>query len=223
MTIYPGKATVLPTEPPKPKMRGWLHLGMTPLAIIGGVLLVVLAPSPAEKVGSAIWLGGALLLFGTSAAYHLGNWTPGTKAALRRWDHANIFIFIASTYTPIALSVLDTRSATLLLSLIWGFALVAVLVRVFWQSAPRWVDVIAYLGLGWAGVWWLPAFWTEGSPAVVILILLGGIAYSIGALVYARKLPNPSPTWFGFHEVFHAFTLLAAMIHFAAICVAIFA
>lgn len=223
MTTHPGETTVIETDQTKPKLRGWLHLGMTPLAVIGGVLLVVLAPTVPTKVGSAIWLGGALLLFGTSAAYHLGNWTPATKAALRRWDHANIFIFIAATYTPIALAVLDRSSATLLLSVIWGFAVVAVLVRVFWQSAPRWVDVIAYLGMGWAGVWWLPAFWTEGSPAVVILIVLGGLAYTIGALIYARKLPNPSPTWFGFHEVFHAFTLLAAMIHFAAICVAIFA
>lgn len=206
----------------KPRLRGWLHFGMTPLAIIGGVLLIVLAPTTASKIGGAIWLAGSVMLFGTSAAYHLGHWSPRTKAALRRWDHANIFVFIASTYTPIGLALLDPLQATILLAVVWGIAIVALLIRIFWQTAPRWVDVACYLGLGWTGVGWLPAFWTAGGPAVVILIVAGGLVYSIGALVYARKRPDPSPTWFGFHEVFHACTVLAAMLHFAAICVAVF-
>ena len=205
-----------------PRLRGWLHLGMTPLVLVGGILLIALSPTAATKIGSAIWLAGALLLFGTSAIYHVGSWEPGVKAALRRLDHANIFVFIAATYTPIALALLSPSSATVLLALIWSVAVAGVLIRVFWHTAPRWLDVVCYLLLGWAGVGWLPAFWASGGPAVVILILLGGLVYSAGAVVYGRKSPDPSPTWFGFHEVFHACTIAAAACHFAAIAVAIF-
>lgn len=205
----------------KPRLRGWLHLGMTPVVLIGGVLLVVLAPTLAGRIGSAVWLAGALLLFGTSAAYHLGDWTPATRAALRRWDHANIFVFIAATYTPLALTMLPTAEATKLLVLIWSVGVVGLVVRVFWHTAPRWLDVACYLGMGWAGIAWLPAFWAQ-SPLVVLLIALGGLFYTVGALIYARKLPNPSPAWFGFHEVFHACTIAAALAHFAAIAVALF-
>jgi hemolysin III len=205
----------------KPRLRGWLHLGATPLAIVGGVLLIVLSPTIAGKIGAAVWLAGAVLLFGTSAAYHLGDWKPRTKAALRRWDHANIFAFIAATYTPIAVALL--ADPTVMLVLIWSIAVAGMAVQISWPTAPRWLNVACYLGMGWAGVGWLPAFWTLGGPAVVILILLGGVAYSLGAVVYARKWPNPSPTWFGFHEIFHACTVIAAGCHFAAITVAIFA
>ncbi|MFN8137697.1 MAG: hemolysin III family protein [Propionicimonas sp.] len=205
----------------KPRLRGWLHLGMTPVVLIGGVLLVVLAPTVAGRIGSAVWLAGALLLFGTSAAYHLGDWKPATRAALRRWDHANIFVFIAATYTPLALTMLPTAEATKLLVLIWSVGVVGLVVRVFWHTAPRWLDVACYLGMGWAGIAWLPAFWAQ-SPLVVLLIALGGLFYTVGALIYARKLPNPSPAWFGFHEVFHACTIAAALAHFAAIAVALF-
>lgn len=206
---------------PKPRLRGWLHLGMTPVVLVGGVLLVVLAPTVAGRIGSAVWLAGALLLFGTSAAYHLGDWKPATRAALRRWDHANIFVFIAATYTPLALTMLPTAEATKLLVLIWSVGVVGLVVRVFWHTAPRWLDVACYLGMGWAGIAWLPAFWAQ-SPLVVLLIALGGLFYTVGALIYARKLPNPSPAWFGFHEVFHACTIAAALAHFAAIAVALF-
>jgi hemolysin III len=205
----------------RPRLRGWLHLGMTPLVVVGGVLLVVLAPNLPARVGSAVWLAGSLLLFGTSAAYHLGNWRPGVKAALRRWDHANIFVFIAATYTPLALVLLSAGEATKLLWLIWSVGIVGLLVRVFWHTAPRWLDVACYLGMGWAGLAWLPEFWAQ-SPVVVLLIALGGLFYTVGALIYARKLPNPSPEWFGFHEIFHACTVAAAACHFAAIAVAIF-
>ena len=212
----------VPAIPDKPRLRGWLHLGMTPLVLVGGVLLVILAPSLAGRVGGAVWLAGALLLFGTSATYHLGRWTPTTLARLRRLDHANIFVFIAATYTPLALTMLPPGEATKLLVLIWTVGVVGLVVRVFWHTAPRWLDVACYLLMGWAGVAWLPALWSV-SPVVVILIGLGGLAYTLGALVYARKLPNPSPAWFGFHEIFHACTLVAAACHFAAIAVGVFA
>ncbi len=206
----------------KPKLRGWLHLGATPLAAIGGIVLIVLAPTLAGKVGAGIWLAGAMLLFGTSAAYHLGSWSPRLKGALRRWDHGNIFVFISATYTPMALTLLTPASATALLVLIWSVAVVGVVLQVFWPTAPRWLNVACYMALGWAGLGWLPAFWAAGGPAVVILILVGGLAYSIGAVIYGRKRPNPWPKWFGFHEIFHALTVVAAACHFAAITVAIF-
>ncbi len=212
----------VPVTPDKPRLRGWLHLGMTPLAVVGGVLLVILAPSLSGKLGSAVWTGGALLLFGTSAAYHLGDWAPRTTALLRRWDHANIFIFIAATYTPLALTLLPGGEAQKLLVLIWSVAFVGLLGRVFWQGAPRWLDVVYYLGMGWAGLAWLPAFWVNGGPLVVGLIGLGGLFYTVGAVVYGRKKPNPSPEWFGFHEIFHACTIAAALCHLAAIAVAVF-
>lgn len=216
------EASAVPVTPDKPRLRGWLHLGMTPLVVVGGGLLVLLAPNLTGKVGAAVWLAGALLLFGTSAVYHLGNWGPAARAALRRWDHANIFIFIAATYTPLSLALLPAGEATTLLVLIWSVGVIGLVVRVFWHTSPRWLDVACYLGMGWAGIAWLPAFWAR-SPLVVGLIALGGLFYTIGALVYGRKAPNPSPEWFGFHEIFHACTLAAAICHFAAIAVAIFA
>ncbi len=206
----------------KPKLRGWLHLAATPLVMVGGIWLMVLAPTMAGKIGSGVWLAGSVLLFGTSAAYHLGTWSPAMNAALRRWDHGNIFVFISATYTPLALALLTPAGATTLLWLIWSIAAVGVTLQVFWPTAPRWLNVASYLLLGWAGLGWLPTFWIVGGPTVVILIALGGLAYTIGAVIYGRKRPNPWPNWFGFHEIFHALTLVAAACHFAAIYVAIF-
>jgi hemolysin III len=206
----------------KPKLRGWLHLGATPLVIIGGILLIVFAPTMPGKIGAAVWLAGSVLLFGTSAAYHLGTWSPAMKDALRRWDHGNIFVFISATYTPLALALLTPEGATTLLWLIWSIAALGVTLQVFWPTAPRWLNVGSYLLLGWAGFGWLPTFWVVGGPWVVILIILGGLAYTVGAVIYGRKRPNPWPNWFGFHEIFHALTLVAAGCHYAAITVAIF-
>lgn len=209
------------TTPTKPRLRGWLHLGMAVLVVLCGSVLLVLAPTAAGKVGVAVWLVGATILFGTSAAYHLGNWEPGVKATLRRLDHANIFIFIAATYTPLALVLLPPADAAGLLALIWTVAACGVILQVFWTTAPRWLNVACYLLMGWAGIGWLPEFWANGGPLVVLLIALGGLVYSVGAVVYARKWPDPWPEWFGFHEIFHAATIVAAACHFAAIALAV--
>ena len=167
----------------KPRLRGWLHLGMTPVVLVGGILLIVFSPTLATKVGSAVWLAGSLLLFGTSATYHIGGWRPGVKGVLRKVDHPNIFVIIAATYPPIALALLDRPNATALLVLIWLVAVAGVLIQAFWAGAPRWVNVASYLLMGWAGTGWLPAFWVSGGPAVVILIILGGLVYTVGAVV----------------------------------------
>ncbi len=201
----------------KPRLRGWLHAATVPVALVGGVLLIVLAPTVPGRVGAAIYLGCSLLLFGNSAVYHRGRWQPRVRAVLRRVDHANIFLFIAATYTPLTLLLLSGTSQLALLVLIWSAALLGVLFRVFWLGAPRWLYVVLYLAMGWAALGWLDQFWAAGGPLVVALVAGGGLLYSVGAVVYALKRPNPFPTWYGFHEIFHTCTILAACCHFAAI------
>lgn len=214
-------ADLTPTT--KPVMRGWLHAGMTPVVVIAGVFLLALAPGTAGRVGTGVWLFGALVLFGTSAVYHRGTWTPPVLSVLKRLDHANIFIFIAATYTPLALVLLEGSREILLLSLVWGIAIAGVAITLLWPTRPRWLDVALYVPMGWVAVGWMGDFWVAGGPAVVLLLVLGGVIYTFGAAVYALKWPNPSPTWFGFHEIFHACTIAAAACHFAAIAVAVLA
>ncbi len=214
-------ATADTARPDKPLLRGWLHAGMIPVVILGGVLLIVFGTGTAGRVGAAVWLAGSLVLFGTSAVYHRGTWSPPVLRLLRRFDHANIFLFIAATYTPLALVMLSPGQATALLVLIWTVALVGIGVTLIWPERPRWLDVVLYLLMGWAGLGWLGAFWVAGGPAVVWLIAIGGLFYTVGAVIYARKKPDPSPTWFGFHEIFHACTVAAALTHFAAIALVV--
>jgi hemolysin III len=206
----------------KPKLRGWLHASAVPLSLVGGILLIVYASTPLGRVGGAVYLAGSLLLFGTSATYHRFGWGRTGAAILRRMDHSNIYLFIAATYTPLALLLLSGRSRILLLVCIWGAAILGVLFRVLWLSAPRWLYTVLYIAMGWAAVAWLPELWASGGPLVIGLIGAGGLIYTAGAVVYALKRPNPSPTWFGFHEIFHTCTVLAAGCHYAAIALITF-
>ncbi len=213
--------TASPLPPlPKPRLRGWLHLGMAPLVQLAGLIVIVATPSLVGRIGLAVYLVAASVLFGTSALYHRGSWSAKASAVLRRLDHANIFLFIAGTYTPLALMLLDTANATLLLVLVWAIAAVGICVKVLWMGAPRWLYTGLYLAMGWVALGWLVPFWHTGGPLIVVLIALGGLVYTAGAVVYARRFPDPSPTWFGFHEIFHACTIVAAMCHFAAIAIA---
>ncbi len=205
----------------KPLLRGWSHAGMTPLVLIAGVTLMVLSPTSAGRIGAAVWLAGSLVLFGNSALYHLGSWTPPVQQLLRRIDHANIFLFIAATYTPLALTLLSPDQTVLLLLVIWAVAAAGIAVTLIWPERPRWLDVALYLLMGWVGLGWLGSFWAVGGPAVVWLIAIGGLFYTVGAVIYARKSPNPWPAWFGFHEIFHACTIAASACHFAAIALAV--
>lgn len=206
----------------KPKLRGWLHAGMAPLATAGGIVLVVLAPDAAARAAAAVYLAASLLLFGTSAIYHRFYWSPKGDAILRRMDHANIYIFIAGTYTPLAVLLLPARSAATLLTLVWSAAVAGLLFRLLWLSAPRWLYTALYIAMGWGALFWLPQFYTNGGVAVFTLILAGGLLYTGGAIVYARKRPDPSPTWFGYHEIFHACTILAFACHYIAISLAMY-
>jgi hemolysin III len=207
--------------PVKPRLRGWLHAGMAPVAVVLGVVLVVLSPSP-YRWAAALYSLTAIMLFGTSALYHRVEWSPRTKVLLKRLDHSNIFLIIAGSYTPFAVVLLAPDQARTLLVLVWSGALAGVLFRVFWVGAPRWLYTPIYIALGWVAVFYLPAFWRAGGPAVVILLALGGLAYSAGGVVYALKRPNPSPTWFGFHEVFHALTLAGFLLQYVAVSLVLY-
>jgi hemolysin III len=199
----------------KPTWRGWIHAATFPVAIVAGIVLIALAQGPAAKWSSAVFMATSLLLFGNSALYHRFNWGPKTKATLKRIDHANIVLLIAGTYTPIAVLGLPTDQAVLLLSLVWGGAVIGILFRVFWINAPRWLYVALYLVLGWAAVMYLPELWQASIP-MVILVAVGGLLYTGGAIVYAMKRPNPWPGHFGFHEIFHVCTVLAFLCHWTA-------
>jgi hemolysin III len=200
----------------KPRLRGWLHAGMAPLALAAGIVLISLAKTPAGVVGGAVFLTASVLLFGTSGVYHRGTWGARGQAILRRMDHSNIYVFIAATYTPLALILLDGASRMILLVLIWSAAVGGLLFRL-WLSAPRWLYTVLYIAMGWTALGWLGAFYHAAAPAVLILILAGGICYTLGAIVYARKRPDPSPAWFGYHEIFHVGTIAGFVCHYAAI------
>lgn len=206
--------------PVKPRLRGWIHLVMTPIALVGGLVLIWRTPTQAGRLAATIYLLTALMLFGDSALYHRGQWSVRQDAILRRFDHSNIAIFIAGTYTPLSVGMLRGNSRVLLLSIIWGCAAIEVLCRNLWMDAPRWLYTALYIVMGWTAVFWLGQFWHVGGPAIVLLLLAGGLFYTFGAVVYAMKRPNPSPQWFGFHEIFHAGTALGAICHFAAIWLA---
>ena len=214
----------------KPRLRGWLHLGIAPLALAAGVVLVVLSPTPAIRVGNLLFTGSALLLFTVSAVYHRGTWSPPVWRVLRRFDHSNIFLLIAGSYTPFSLMLLEGAAREVLLTVVWTGAILGVLFRVFWAGAPRWLYVPIYLALGWAAIFFIPGFY-EGAmalgtgigSAVFVLILAGGALYTFGGIVYGVKRPDPWPRWFGFHEVFHSFTILAFAAHYVGVSLATYA
>lgn len=202
----------------KPSWRGWIHAGTFPVAVILGVILLVLAEGAAALAGSAIFFASSLLLFGTSALYHRVNWGPTVKAVFRRIDHANILLLIAGTYTPISLLCLPSGKSMLLLGIIWTGALLGIGFRIFWIGAPRWLYVALYLLLGWAALVYIVDLF-RASWITMTLVLIGGIIYSLGAVVYGTKRPNPLPRVFGFHEIFHALTVLAFVCHWIAVLI----
>jgi len=200
----------------KPSWRGWIHVGTFPIAIVLGVILVVMADGVAAKVSSSIFFASSLLLFGTSALYHRIDWSPKVKAIFKRIDHANIFLLIAGSYTPISVLALPPEKATLLLWLVWSGAALGIGFRVFWVGAPRWLYVPLYVLLGWAAMMFIVDFF-QNAPVTMILIIAGGLLYTVGAVFYGLKRPNPFPGKFGFHELFHTCTLLAFLCHWVGI------
>jgi hemolysin III len=207
-------------EEVKPKLRGWLHAVTSPLTLAAGIVLIVLSPTQETRVGSIVFTLTALLLFTVSAVYHRGTWSPRTWAFLRRFDHANIFLLIAGSYTPFTLLMLEGSDRTTLLTVVWGGALLGVLFRIFWTDAPKWLYVPIYVGLGWAAIFFADDFVRNGGVAVLVLLAVGGLLYTLGGAVYGFQRPDPFPSWFGFHEVFHALTILAFITHYVGLSVA---
>lgn len=201
----------------KPRLRGWLHFAAAPFSLVLGLALMVVTPSEGLRAAVAVYVATTVLLFGVSAAYHLGAGSPRVNAFLRTLDHANIYLFIAGSYTPFAAALPDARLGWIILILVWSIALLGLVVRVAWTGAPRWLVTGSYIALGWVAVFFLPVFYRELGALTVGLIALGGVLYTVGGVVYALKRPNPHPEWFGFHEVFHAFTIAAYLVQYVAI------
>jgi hemolysin III len=199
----------------RPTWRGWIHAGTFPAALVAGIVLVVLADGAAAKWAAAVFAVTSLLMFGVSALYHRFDWSARTKLLLKRIDHANILLLIAGTYTPLAVLALPESKSVLLLSLVWGGAALGILFRVFWTHAPRLLYVALYLALGWAAVMYLGDLFAANAT-MMVLVIVGGLLYTVGAVVYAAKRPNPWPGVFGFHEIFHVCTVLAFLCHWTA-------
>jgi len=210
----------------KPHLRGWLHLGTVPLTVAAGVVLVVLSPNGITRTGSAVFMASALVLFGVSAAYHRGTWSPGAWHVLRRLDHCNIFVLIAGSCTAAALLLLDGTDRTVMLVLVWASALLGVSARFVWPDAPRWLSPPVYIACGLGAVIFFPDLAVGaarlGGVGMAALLLLGAgsALYIAGAVVYGLRRPDPWPRWFGFHEVFHTLTVLAFASHYVGISLA---
>jgi hemolysin III len=205
----------------RPRLRGWLHLAAAPIAAVSGIVLVAVSRGTDEIVASAIYAVTTTLLFTVSATYHRGHWSPRTHRWLMRFDHANIFLIIAGSYTPFTVVLLHNEKRLTLLITVWAAALAGVTFRLLWIGAPRWLYVPAYIALGWVALFFLPDFASAGGVAVLVLIIVGGLLYTAGGVVYALRRPDPFPAWFGFHEVFHALTIAAYVTQFVAVMIAV--
>jgi hemolysin III len=203
--------------PLKPSLRGVLHQWAAVYALGAGTALVALAPTAYAAIAAAIYAASLTLLLAMSAVYHRFQWSPRVRLWLRRADHASIFLLIGGSYTPIAMLALGGATGRHLLIVIWCGVALGVLVSMLWPGAPKWVSAALAIAVGWTIVPYLGAILPALSTAQLWLIALGGIAYTIGAVVYAAKRPNPWPRDFGYHEIFHVLTLVGAGMHLAAV------
>ncbi len=195
---------------------------MFPISVIAGIVLVMQAETPEAQISAALFATTAALLFGTSALFHRGSWSPRVKGLLRRMDHSNIYLIIAGTYTPFAVLSLPPGKGQTLLLIVWVGALAGVIFRVFWIGAPRWLYTSVYVGIGWVAIFFLPDLVAGAGVTAVVLIAVGGLLYSAGAVVYGLKRPDPWPRWFGFHEVFHSLTIAAFTVHYVAVSIVVY-
>jgi hemolysin III len=205
----------------KPKLRGWLHAAGAPLTLVAGLVLIAQSPSSPVRWGLAGFVVSAVVLFSVSALYHRRTWSARAKERLRRFDHANIFVHIAGTYTAFSLLLLRPDRAATLLTVVWLAAALGIVFRVWWIDAPRWLHTPVYAIVASAAVLFSADFAERLGSPVLTFMLVGAALYMLGAIVYGVQRPNPFPTWFGFHEVFHAFTIVAFATHFIGISVAI--
>ena len=210
----------------RPRLRGWLHVWAFAVSVTAGIVLVSVAGATrgAEAaLATSIYAVTVCLLFGTSATYHRVRWSRASRhALLARLDHSMIFVFIAGTYTPFALLAMPERTGRIVLAVVWFGALGGVLLKTSWITAPRWLSVPLYLGLGWVAVFVLPSLLRHGGVAAFVLIIAGGLLYTFGGIVYGLQRPDPWPRTFGYHEVFHLCTVVAATCHMVAVWFAVY-
>ena len=211
---YDSRRGVLYT---KPLLRGWLHLVWFEASLVAGTLLAVATDGVRQVVGVAIYVGCLTGLFGVSALYHRGNWGPVASSILQRADHLMIFLLIAGTATPVFLFAVPGTYGLACLILLWILTAVGIGTHLVRMDAPEWLVGGAFIGLGAVGALALPALWTNGGVASATLVIVGGLLYLTGAVAYHRRRPDPFPTVFGYHEIFHAFVCAAATCHFIAI------
>ncbi len=220
----PVSATLPRTlDPPlvKPRARGWIHLYSATVAGAVGITLIVLAAttvSGAAAAACAIYAATVVGLFTVSATYHRHTWTT-TRARtwMKRADHSMIFVFIAGTYTPFAVLTLPQPARTVVLAVVWSGAAAGVALKMCWPAAPRWLGVPVYLALGWVAAFVIPDLLRGGGVAALVLLLVGGALYTVGAVFYATRRPRGWPATFGYHEYFHACVSAAAICHCIAI------
>lgn len=210
----------------KPRLRGWIHYYAAWTAIIFGATLVSVswaAKSPRAGHATLIYAAATVAMFAVSATYHRVQWKSATaRMRMKRLDHSMIFVFIAGSYTPFARLAMGHNTGKLVLWIVWGGALAGILLKMAWPTAPRWVGVPLYLLLGWVAVWFAPTIIHVAGVAAMVLLAVGGVLYSIGGALYALRWPDPWPKTFGYHEVFHALTALAAICHYIAMWLAVF-
>jgi hemolysin III len=205
-----------------PKLRGLLHAGVFPVAVAAGAVLVALAPGWPARVAAVVYGVASAVLFGVSAAYHRS--PPGSRRRgwLGRLDHMNILLLIAGTYTPLMVLALRGWTRVSVLAVVWAGAAGGIAAQLAWRPARRWVSTSLFIGLGWVALFVLPQLLRGAGVLVLALVLAGGVMYSLGGVVYARKRPDPSPRWFGFHEVFHAATIAAYFSQYAAVSLLVY-
>ena len=202
----------------RPRMRGTLHAaGFVAACIIGAFF--VSATDGLRLVGAAVFAGSAVVMLGASTLYHRVTWSPRIRPRMRRVDHAGIYILIAGTYTPVGLLSLHGSLQRTVLGVVWAGAGAAILTKVCWVGAPKWLSAVFGIALGWVGIAAMPQIAHKAGIAAVVLLGVGGIAYTLGAIVYARRRPDPVPAVFGYHEIFHALTLVALACQYVAIAV----
>jgi hemolysin III len=202
----------------KPRLRGVSHQWAFFVSLVAGITLVLLAGGGRATLAAAIYATSVVALFGVSALYHRVNWMSATaRRWMRRLDHSMIFFLIAGTYTPFALLVLHGTLATAILIAVWGGALVGVVLNLIWVDAPKWVTATVYLVLGWVAVAAFPDMISELGVTATALVAAGGVLYTLGAIVYALRRPDPAPEVFGYHEIFHLLVIAAATLHYSVV------
>jgi hemolysin III len=203
-----------------------LHAGAFPVATAAGVALVAFAQTWPARLAAIVYGLAGMAMFGVSAAYHRSPLGSRRRGVLARLDHVGILLMIAGTYTPLVVLALRGWTRFSVLAVIWGGAAAGIIARLIWRAtwrpAPRWLITSLFIALGWVALLVLPQLLRGAGALVLALILAGGVIYSLGALIYTRKRPNPSPQWFGFHEVFHAATILAYLTQYAAVSLVVY-